>query len=204
MKSEAEQLDQKLDTLVKWVRETSKPVRGLLVPVSGGTDIALCFWICSQARPGEVLGVYTGEILRSKEWFNSLGKVMVVDTPGDLKEVEEMRWARFLAISIVREYGLVGSRTRTEDLLGTYSLASRVASFLPLVGTWKSEVLKLCAYVKVPNEVIASSFQPDCDCGRPPALISIPFNLIDNFLKKKALKEEADLYGLTKEQEDYL
>lgn len=76
--------NKKLKTLVDWTREVSKPVQGLLVPVSGGTDSALSFWVCNKARPGEVLGVHTaeedGEGLRAKEWFESVGPIELVET----------------------------------------------------------------------------------------------------------------------------
>lgn len=116
-----------------------------------------------------------------------------------------MRWARFLNMSIIKDYALVGSRTRTEDLLGTYSLASRVATVNPLIGTWKSDVIDLCVEIGVPDEVIASSCQPDCDCGRPVRMAGIPFDTRDRFLRKEVLKEEnVDLSDLSEADEKYL
>jgi len=198
-------IPKKLEKIVQWTKEASKSVSGLLVPVSGGTDSALSFWVCSQARPGEVLGVHTQGPLRAKEWFESLGEVVTVDTPGNIFEAEEMRWAKFLYMSREREYGLVGNRTRTEDLLGNYSLASRVATIYPIIGIWKSDVINLCQEVGVPDEVIKSSSEPDCECGRPPKLAEIPFPVIDSFLKKETLGEKnVDLSDLSPEQEKYL
>jgi len=175
-----------------------------LVPISGGTDSALTYYICAKAKPGDVVGVYRGERLRAKDWFESLGKVLTVDAPGEFREQEEMRWARFLTISIIREYGLVGSRTRTEDLLGTYSLASRIATFLPIVGVWKSDILQLCNYIGVPKDIISSSTEPDCDCGRPAKLVDITYPLVDTFLKSYVLGEDVDLTNLKSEDKEYL
>ncbi len=193
--------DPRLGKIVDFVKDVSKPVDGLLVPVSGGTDSALTFWICTQAVPGKVLGVYAGEDLRGKEWFESRGKIVRVETPGEEREVEEMRWARFLSMSKIRDFALVGSRTKTEDLLGTYSLASRVATVLPIVGVWKSDVMDLCEKAGVPEDIIASSYQFDCDCGRPERLYQIPFPTIDAFLKHKQ-GENVNLASFL-EEDDY-
>lgn len=113
--------NKRLEKLVTWTREVSQPVQGLLVPVNGETDSALSFWVCNKARPGEVLGVRTeeepGEGLKGKEWLESVGPIELVETQGDFVEREEMRWASFLNISIVKDYALVGSRTRPLELL---------------------------------------------------------------------------------------
>ncbi len=195
-----------LETLVDWTREVSQPVQGLLVPVSGGTDSALAFWVCTQARPGEVLGVHTdNEPLRGREWFESKGKLEIVETPGLEAEIEEMRWARFLNMNIVKDYGLVGSRTRTEDLMGTYSHASRVATYQPLINTWKSDVIKLCKELGVPTDIIASSYEADCNCGRPERMSCIPFEARDDFLRSEVLGEEGiDLSDMPEEDQKYL
>ena len=107
-----------------------------------------------------------------------------------------MRWAKFLAMSLHRQAWLVGSRNRTEDILGTYSLASRITTFLPLVGTWKSDVLAMCREVGVPKEIINSSLRADPDCGRPQELSEIPFEIIEKFLAGDCsiLSEKESLY----------
>ncbi len=195
-------MDHQLDNLTAWIRQTAANSNGLLIPVSGGSDSALCFWLCNRALPGRVVGVYAGKELRSVDWFRSVGQVEFTDTPGRREEREEMRWARFLAMSLARSYWLVGSRNRTEDELGTYSLSSRVATFLPLINSWKSEVQRLCAAVGVPDEIIASSLRADPDCGRPPELAEISFDKVEIFLKNRAAGREPA--GLTAEQVRYL
>jgi NH3-dependent NAD+ synthetase len=78
---------------------------------------------------------------------------------------------------------VVGPRNRTEDALGTYSLASRAATFFPIVGLWKSEVMELCAAAGVPGEIIRSTYQPPAaDCVKLKGLADLPLALIDRIL----------------------
>src|SRR3989338_9916863 len=135
-------------TLINSISAASFEARELVVPVSGGSDSALNFWLCCQAFArrvggGKVVGVHAGTNLRARNWFELVGPIQYVATPGEYAEREEMRWARFLSMSLERHAWLVGSRNRTEDMLGTYSLASRVATYLPLVNVWKTEVIDL-------------------------------------------------------------
>src|SRR6186713_188315 len=118
--------------LIEAIRGTAAEAGGLLVPVSGGSDSALCFWLCCQACPQKTVAVHAGTAIREEAWFRATGRLEIVDTPGEHLEREEMRWARFLAAALAGSAWLVGSRNRTEDELGTYSLASRVASYLPI------------------------------------------------------------------------
>jgi NH3-dependent NAD+ synthetase len=178
--------DERIIALTQWIRHTAADARELLVPVSGGSDSALCFWLCCQAFPDKTVGIHAGTALRSQNWFDSVGNILRVKTPGAQSEREEMRWARFLAASLRRGAWLVGSRNRTEDRLGTYSLASRLATILPLVNVWKSEVMDLCADVGVPQEILESSRRADPDCGRPQELAEIPFVDIERVLRVDA------------------
>lgn len=191
-----------IDMLVEDIRTTAAGAAGLLVPVSGGSDSALCFWLCSRAFPERTVAVHAGEDLRCAEWFRSIGPVEFVAVPGTHGEREEMRWSRFLAMSLARRAWLVGSRNRTEDELGTYSLASRVATYLPIVGAWKSDVQRLCSLVGVPSEIIESSRRADPDCGRPAELAEIPFETVEAFLKAGCAG--GDAAGLTDVQRAYL
>lgn len=175
----------RIDVLIGDIRRKAGAAQGLLVPVSGGSDSALGFWLCAQALPKKARAVHAqGDTpLRCRAWFDSVGIVLDTDTPGLYKEREEMRWARFLGIAIPRGQWLVGCRNRTEDALGTYSLASRVATYLPLVGVWKSDVMEMCAAIGVPQEILDSSRRADPDCGRPQELAEIPFEGIDAYLR---------------------
>jgi NAD+ synthase len=100
---------------------------------------------------------------------------------------------------------LVGSRNRTEEVLGTYSLASRLATYLPIVGLWKSEVMELAEAVGIPDEILASSTRADPLCGRPTELAEIPFAAVDLFLQAQiGLRQAIDLAALSSAQVEYL
>lgn len=199
--------DARVLQLVNWVYDNAARAKQLFVPISGGTDSALNFAVCSKAYPEKTVGVFVGpqERLRCSSWFEETGKVMYLPPlafPGD---AEIARWAQFLELSKSANGWLVGSRNRTEKHTGNYSLASRVATFLPLGKTWKSEVMELCAQIGVPAEVIASSRRADPDCGRPQELAEIPLEMIDLFCKVRVGIKGADtLEVLTRPQVDYL
>ncbi len=173
----------KIDKLVAWIRKTAPKKYGLLVPISGGSDSALCFWLCAQALPKQTLAVFAGKEIRAERWFKKVGKIKKIASPPASENREVMRWAKFLELNLKEKRVLVGTRNRTEDALGTYSLASRVAAFFPIAGIWKSDVIELCEYIGVPEEVIGSSRRADPECGRPKELAEIPVALIDIFLK---------------------
>src|SRR4051794_29704580 len=115
-----------LDRLVGGLHAGAVPATRLLVPVSGGSGHAPCFWICTRAWPDKTLGVFFGERLRGRAWLEAHGLVETLPTPeGDHREQEVRRWTTLLEMSATRGGWLVGSRNRTEDALGTYSMASR-------------------------------------------------------------------------------
>ena len=71
----------RLSTIIEWIRSTTDVVggRGALVPISGGSDSALCFWLCSQALPyNRAVGVYIGTQLRCQEWFEQAGALRLL------------------------------------------------------------------------------------------------------------------------------
>ncbi len=200
-------LDARIVSLIDWIRRTSDSSsgRGTLIPVSGGSDSALCFWLCVQALPpGRAIAVYAGRELRCETWFRALGPVDLVAAPqGD--DVELQRWTLMLSRARTERCWLVGSRNRTEEVLGTYSLASRLATYLPLAGLWKSDVMDLAAQVGVPAEILASSQRADPLCGRPQEMADIPFQAVDRFLQVKlGERPAADLDVLTAMQLEYL
>src|SRR5947209_6853620 len=134
----------RLTEVIDWIRRTTDVAggRGALVPVSGGSDSALCFWLCAQALPrGRAVAAFAGDRLRlrCREWFEGVGPVRFLAGPPADAHPEAARWASMLALSLEVRGWLVGTRNRTEDLLGTYSLASRVAIYLPMAGLWKTE-----------------------------------------------------------------
>jgi NH3-dependent NAD+ synthetase len=177
-------MEQRLVRLVAWLREVAAPAKGLFVPVSGGSDSSLCFWICTQAFPEKTVGVFFGSHLRGRDWLEARGKVETYPPPdGTSGEQEIRRWLALLELSVARKGWLVGARNRSEDVFGTYSMASRVVGLLPLAGLWKSEVMQLCAFIGVPDDVLESSRRADPNCGRPAELAEIGLELIDVYLR---------------------
>lgn len=174
-----------LEQLIQWIKETVPADMKVLVPVSGGSDSALCFWLCNQALPGRVRGIHFGQTLRESEWFESIGQIEYVDTLSYSDNPEIARWAYCLERSIRDSLVLVGSQTKTERLLGTYSNASRLAMILPLAGTWKSECIRICREVGIPKEIITSSRKADVACGRTEEYAALTFDEVDDFLRQK-------------------
>jgi NH3-dependent NAD+ synthetase len=204
--------DRRLDAIITWIRQTTDVAggRGVLVPVSGGSDSALCLWLCAQALPrGRALAAYVGGTshpLRCQPWFESFAELRILPAPPDSEADPEMlRWATMLHHAKANRCWLAGSRTRTEDTFGTYSLASRLATYQPLAGTWKTEVMELCDLVGVPREITESSRQADPACGRPMEMADIPFAYVDRFLQAKiGHHPPTDLAALDEPQRAYL
>jgi NH3-dependent NAD+ synthetase len=194
-----------LTELRNWVKPTAAQANGLLVPISGGSDSALTFHILNAVYPDKTLGVFVGNDLRAREWFESEGKIRFLPALASRQHAEVERNAIFQKLALDENRWLVGTRNRTENVFGTFSLASRVATYLPIVGVWKSDVMRLCSLIGVPEEVTVSSRRADPDCGRPAELAEISLELIDVFLKVRIghLGEDA-LCALTPAQVEYL
>jgi NH3-dependent NAD+ synthetase len=152
-----------------------------------------------------VVAVYVGPELRCSDWFRSLGTVLHLPEPGDSADPEIARWGLLLREAHRVSGWLAGSRNRTEDVLGTYSLASRLATYLPLAGLWKSEVMDLARQAGVPEPILQSSRRADPLCGRPPEMAAIPFEHVDRFLQVQVgERDSADLTALSPEHLAYL
>ncbi|MBS2010009.1 MAG: SDR family NAD(P)-dependent oxidoreductase [Cyanobacteria bacterium SZAS TMP-1] len=202
--------------LVNWVREHAAPAKKLFIPISGGSDSALAFYLCARAYPEKVTGIFVGSQskLRARAWFESIAPVLYLKAPRKSKKTEAehsaahaeiARWATFLELSNASGAWLVGSRNHTEEYTGLYSLASRVATFLPLANVWKSDVMTLCGIVGVPAEVTSSSRRADPDCGRPQTLAEIPLEAIDTYLKVRTGElPEAAIEAIGAGQIEYL
>jgi len=200
-------LDARLQSIIDWIRLSTDVAagRGALIPISGGSDSALGFWLCTQALPaGRAIGAYVGSALRCREWFEQLGPIHFLREPQDSTHIETTRWGLMLSLALDQRCWLVGTRNRTEDVLGSYSLASRVATFLPLVGLWKSEVMQLCSSVGIPDEILRSSQRADPACGRPQAMAEIPFEVVDRFLQFRLGEGAASLEGVPPATVEYL
>lgn len=174
-----------IDKLIKWVAQATPEGRGLLLPVSGGSDSALGAFICKEAVGDRVRGVYFGEngSMRSQDWFEQQLAIDVIETRDKRLDPEVERWAHILTLALAESRMTVSTRNKTEHILGMYSIVSRVAGMYPLIGVWKTDIMRLCKYVGVPAEIIASSRQADADCGRPAELAALSFEQVDTWIK---------------------
>ena len=199
-------MDSRLTVLTDWVRTSAARANGLLVPISGGSDSAVAFHVLNQVYPDKTVGVFIGKELRARDWFCNTGNMRFIDDLGIKPEHAEVeRNAICQRLSLSENRWLVGTRNRTENVFGTFSLASRVATYLPIVGVWKTDIMDLCKVIGVPEEVTASSRRADPNCGRPQALAEIPLESVDVFLKVRTGVLGATALGaLTSAQVEYL
>lgn len=172
-----------VDDLVAWIARAAEKAQKLAVSVSGGTDSALALWLVARALPEKAMGVHFGHTLRARVWFEGLAPISYIELPRIEMDREVLRWALFLDFAQGNRAWPVGSRNRTEDVCGLFSIASSAATFLPIVSLWKSEVIEICRFIGVPAEVIESSSLPDPDCGRPADLAALPFHKLDTYLR---------------------
>jgi hypothetical protein len=104
------------------------------------------------------------------------GAQVLVDTETDYRD-DYRRWADLFRRSLNgalkteplpagENFWVAGTRNATEQALATYSNISGAVSVQPILGLWKSEVLKLCQYLGVPTIAMEQSRTVDCDCGR--------------------------------------
>lgn len=199
-------MDERIVRLLEWIETEARLAPALLVPVSGGSDSAFVFWLLNQKYRAKTTGIYIGspDKLRERAWFQSVGQVVSVPQPPE-GDPEAARWALVSVRARTSDAWLVGSRNRSEHVFGTFSLASRVATFLPLAGVWKSDVMTLCAAIGVPDGITASSRKADPECGRPANLAEISLESIDLFLQVKTGElDSGALAVLTFEQVQYL
>lgn len=189
----------------RWLKDNIPDDQDLLVPISGGSDSALLFLLCSSIFPDRTIGVYIGTDLRQKSWFEKVGTVHYGNINDSDTNPEVGRWAYFLSVALLENRIIIGSRNKTETTLGTFSTASKVAAFLPLGNLWKHEIMEMCKWLDIPEEIIASSSVADPECGRPIKMAMIPFEQVDRFLQLKlGLIPDAHELKLTQDQIDYL
>lgn len=129
------------------------------------------------------------KILQLSSNFNWVSRAIIPwlkdQAPGAQLEVDDSfdiyndhkRWAALFTKSLAdadprqpldttKSFWVVGTRNATEEALGTYSNLSMAVSMQPIVHLWKSEILKICADLGVPQVATDQSRQVDCDCGR--------------------------------------
>lgn len=77
---------------------------------------------------------------------------------------------------------LASSQNKTEFILGTYSLASRAATFLPMRNYFKYQIMQMAKEIGLPKSIIESSQKPDPSCGRTKTFSDIPIQDLDDYL----------------------
>lgn len=190
-----------IEKLTGWIADKirSEGCKGLYVSLAG-TDSILTYVLCSKAL--ELAGLDPKESLigvhyvHPKEkslvtraytdkpeltsWLREFGQVEVVDISTFLgsavkidQALDNYRWSALLSSSIARDFWPVGTRNRSEEVLGNYSNSSMIASMLPIVGLWKTEVLQLCQFLGVPSNLWITSLVGDCACGRSNLMANI-------------------------------
>lgn len=129
------------------------------------------------------------------------GAQVVVDDSIDFTD-DYQRWASLMRSSLsgasrtemldaANCYWVVGTRNATEQALGTYSNISGAVSLQPLINLYKSDILKICAGLGVPQLAIDKSRQVDCDCGRYD-LAADHIDEVDMLIKLRAGEVAAD------------
>jgi NH3-dependent NAD+ synthetase len=81
-------------------------------------------------------------------------------------------------------YWIVGTINATERLLGKYSLISDSASIQLLHTLYKSDIMKICEVLAVPERIMENARLPDCACGRE-EIAAENIELIDDLLRHK-------------------
>jgi NH3-dependent NAD+ synthetase len=180
------------NALVRWIHDeviVNRKAPGLLIGISG-TDSILAFLASAKAfamagRPDRVVGLHFSDPQES--WFQQTimpwlqqqapGAQIVVDSSIDARR-DGLRWGALLDWSVIenpltgqmrlphQRFWVVGTHNATEEALTSYSNVSNAASVQLLTHLWKSEVLKICKFLKVPQIAINKSCDADCVCGR--------------------------------------
>ncbi len=182
------------DRLCRWIKRHCAPAKGLLIPISG-SDSSLVFWACTQVFREKTLGVHIGEKLHHHDYFASRGAVMLMapvnrEAAGlTMIDADSLRWTMVHAYAKESGFWLMGTRNRTEQTLGTYSIASRVATIQPLSGLWKTQVMELGEHAGLPKEMLAGSRRADPNCGRPKEMAEIGLELIDFYAQMQASRQ---------------
>lgn len=172
------------------VNETAKILKDVPRCVMGvsGVDSFVVFMVCARAyallgRPGSIAGVHFYDeeiaILSELEWLEKEAQAPVFTKADYAPWQDGHRWGALLDYATYTEDGryrrgddacwVVGSRNKTERMLGSYSNGSRLASFEPLYHVWRSEVHMIAKELRMPKSLLLRSCVAHCGCGDPTA-----------------------------------
>jgi NH3-dependent NAD+ synthetase len=180
--------------------------RGGIIGISG-TDSILSFLICEKAFRHLGLGltaVYYGKpddpfAQTAIPFLEGGSATIIVDDQTGQGKRDGARWGDLIDRAILTPDGayrpvkerlwVIGTRNRTEEVLGMYSNSTKIASVQPISRLWKSEVLDMCASLGVPKQIINRAYIADCGCGDPDMdLIALNPRLTDTILMQHMLE----------------
>ena len=145
---------------------------------------ALVFKLLSDICPEKIIPIYFSNLfnhdinLRCGHWFDSISEVIRVP----LRDSEVARYSYLCDLAKGHNAWIASSRNATEQYLGTYSTASRVCTYYPILNVFKTEVITACNMLGIPDEIINSSRKADPNCGRPQEMADIELEEIDKCL----------------------
>lgn len=91
---------------------------------------------------------------------------------------------RITALEEEERYWVAGTINATEHALGKHSVLANAVSIQPIRSLWKSDVMRACEELGVPQEIIDNARLPDCLCGRD-EIAAQHIELIDDILRHK-------------------
>jgi NH3-dependent NAD+ synthetase len=103
-----------------------------------------------------------------------------------LRSVNEVRrtedGVRITALDESERYWVAGTINATEHALGKHSVLANAVSMQPIRSLWKTDVMRACEMLEVPQEIIDDARLPDCLCGRD-EIAAQHIELIDDILR---------------------
>lgn len=194
-------------SLVEWCKEDFALAKGVYVPISGGSDGALLACLLAEAYPQKTHCVHFGttKSLKASDWFESRFNVVYEKIENTSSFAEEKRWLSLQTKALTSDFWIAGSRNKTENVVGNFSLASSVCRVFPIANVWKSEVMQLGEYLEFPWAIMNSSRKADPTCGRTQEMVDIGIERTDLFYQvQQGSRPESDLSGFTDNEKQAL
>ena len=88
-------------------------------------------------------------------------------------------------------YWVAGTINATEHALGKHSVLANAVSMQPIRSLWKSDVMRACEEMGVPDIILENARLPDCMCGRD-EIAAQHIELIDDILRYRFDPREHD------------
>lgn len=200
--------EDRVNRLANKIGMSQTPVPGFIMGLSG-TDSVVAFIMCYEAlkrhnKQHRLRGIHYVKS-HTLSWFQNgvipwlqercpEARIDVFEPLGGNQD--QQRWAdlHFRALNRIDvrgrphaldeedTYWVVGTINATEKHLGKYSVLATAVSVQPLMTLYKSDIIKICVDLGVPEIAIEKSRLPDCLCGRD-ELAANNIELIDDILR---------------------